>query len=94
MGNELPKSVLISYMLAMRNRSEKSHLLNQLDNILFLGGLHDKLITNIDMKTQVKLLKNKANGHIVDDVAHMSMIESPIYLETVIRNFLRDINND
>jgi pimeloyl-ACP methyl ester carboxylesterase len=88
MGAQLSSSVLTSYMLAMKNRPDRSHLLKQLNYLLIVGGLHDQHISYKDMSLQIQMLKHPENGHILTNVAHMSMYEAEKELEKVILNFM------
>ena len=91
MGIDLPDSVLTSYMLAMRNRPDLSYLLKKYENILLVAGLLDPHFSYKDIMMEIELLKQFSNGHIFENVAHMSMIESEKQLETVITAFLNNI---
>lgn len=91
MGNNLPNSVLTSYMLAMRNRTDLSGLLSSQQNILLVAGLLDPHFSYKDIKLEIGLLKQFKNGHLLEDVAHMSMIEAEKQLEIVIADFLDSI---
>ena len=91
MGIDLPDSVLASYMLAMRNRPDLSHLLNQYENILLVAGLLDPHFSYKDIISEIGLLKQFNNGHIFENVAHMSMIEAEKQLGIVITEFLNNI---
>ena len=91
MGNNIPNSVLTSYMSAMRNRPNLSYLLSSQENILLVAGLLDPHFLYKDIMLEMKLLKQFKNGHGFDGVAHMSMIEARTELEIVIANFLDSI---
>ena len=91
MGNNIPNSVLTSYMSAMRNRPNLSYLLSSQENILLVAGLLDPHFLYKDIMLEIRLLKQFKNGHCFDGVAHMSMIEARTELEIVIANFLDSI---
>ena len=91
MANNIPNSVLTSYMSAMRNRPNLSSLLSTHENILLVAGLLDPHFLYKDIMLEISLLKQFKNGHCFDDVAHMSMIEARTELEIVITNFLDSI---
>ena len=91
MGNNIPNSVLTSYMSAMRNRPNLSYLLSSQENILLVAGLLDPHFLYKDILLEISLLKQFKNGHVFDDVAHMSMIEARKELELVITNFIASI---
>lgn len=88
MGIDLPDSVLTSYMLAMRNRADLSELLSQYENVLLIGGLLDPQFSYKDILSEISLLNQAHNGHIFEDVAHMSMFEAKERLELVVFDFL------
>jgi len=94
MGINLPKSVLTSYMLAMANRPDLSYLLKERDHVLFIAGIEDSIIVTKDNELQISMLKNQIHGQIYDQVAHMSMIESPKILAVALLKMLGDINFD
>lgn len=91
MGNNLPNSVLTSYMLAMFNRPDLSGLLSSQQNILVVAGLLDPHFSYKDIKLEIGLLKQFKNGHLLEGVAHMSMFEAEKQLEIVIADFLDSI---
>lgn len=91
MGNNIPDSILTSYMLAMRNRPDLSDLLSSQENILFVAGLLDPHFSYKDIMLETSLLKQFKNGHLFEDVAHMSMIEAEKQLEILITDFLDGI---
>jgi pimeloyl-ACP methyl ester carboxylesterase len=93
MGNNLSDSILTSYMLAMRNRPNLSALLSTRQNILLVAGLLDPHFSYKDIMLEVALLKQFKNGHLFENVAHMSMIEAEKQLEIVISDFLDNIIN-
>jgi pimeloyl-ACP methyl ester carboxylesterase len=91
MGKNLPNSVLTGYMSAMQRRPDMSHLLSQNKNILFVAGLLDPHFQYKDILLEIGLLKNSKNGHLLEKVAHMSMIEAEKQLEIIIDGFLGDL---
>lgn len=91
MGIDLPDEVLTSYMLAMRNRPDLSYILNKHENILLVAGLLDPHFSYKDVISEIGLLKQFKNGHLFENVAHMSMIEAEEQLENVIAGFLNNI---
>ena len=93
MGNNLSDSILTSYMLAMRNRPDLSGLLSAQQNILLVAGLLDPHFSYKDIMLEIGLLKQFKNGHLFENVAHMSMIEAEKQLEIVIADFLDNIIN-
>jgi len=94
MGANLSKEVLISYMIAMRNRPDRSFLLKEFKHILFVGGLQDQHISYIDLERQVNLVKDDINCHLLGSAAHMSVYEEPELLRLAILEYLKTIKND
>lgn len=91
MGNKLDSQLLADYMLAMKNRPDRSHLLAEFDHVLFIGGEKDSGFTVKNQKTQISAIKNNANAHILRNVGHMSMYEAPEELQTISFRFLNSI---
>ena len=91
MGADLPESTLCDFMMAMRDRPNRAHILEKLAHVLFVGGKEDLHIPLNDMEIQVNLLSNKQHGHIFDNVAHMSMFEAKDELIKAIVNFLQEV---
>ena len=88
MGIDLPDSVLTSYMVAMRERPDLSELLTSYDHVLLVAGLLDQHFSYKDIMLEIGLLKHHKNGHIFENIAHMSMFEDKKRLELVIADFL------
>ena len=91
MGNNLSKSTLTTYLRAMRDRPDRSYLLNKLNHVLFIGGREDKHISLTDIEKQIRALKNYENGYFFDKVAHMSMYEAVNGLQNAINHFLLSV---
>ncbi|MEN8247797.1 MAG: alpha/beta hydrolase [Bacteroidota bacterium] len=90
MGQDLPESVLTSYMLAMRDRPDRSHLLSEIENFLFIGGEEDSHFTIEQMTTQIESLKDSSYGQILKKIAHMSMFEGKTELLSEILRFAKN----
>lgn len=93
MGNNLSDSILTSYMRAMGNRPDLSGLLSAQQNILLVAGLLDPHFSYKDIMLEIGLLKQFKNGHLFENVAHMSMIEAEKQLEIIIADFLDSVIN-
>jgi pimeloyl-ACP methyl ester carboxylesterase len=91
MGINLPNSVLTSYMSAMASRPDLSNLLCEHEKILLVAGLLDPHFEYKDIMLEIGLLKEPNNGHIFEETAHMSMLESETLLVDVILDFLDSI---
>ncbi|GCC50891.1 alpha/beta hydrolase [Chryseotalea sanaruensis] len=80
------------YLGAMRDRPERISLLKKFPNpILFLAGENDSVIPVKALIEQSKLPK-KATIHVLTDVGHMGMVESPVECLTIIKEFLSHIH--
>ena len=91
MGQNLDESLLADYMLAMRERPNLQQLLSEYEHVLFIGGEKDSGFTANDYDLQISSLKKKTNGHILQNVAHMSMYEAPEELLEISLGFLKSI---
>ena len=89
MGKNLSKEVLARYMLAMRLRPDRRHLLEAFNNVLFIGGKNDAGLSDDDFKIQADLLKRQENAHYFLNTGHMSMYEAPDQLFSAISHFLK-----
>jgi pimeloyl-ACP methyl ester carboxylesterase len=90
MGQNLPVNVLTSYMLAMKDRPDRSHVLSNTKKTLFIAGEKDSRISAEDINSQLNLLKNPILSQVISHVAHMSMYEAEIELREIILSFLSD----
>jgi len=91
MGKSLDKNVLSNYMLAMRDRPDRSNLLKTVNNVLFVGGEQDPHFPFQDFTTQINLLKRPEFGHVFKKTAHMSMYEDSNQLIYRILEFLNSV---
>ncbi len=91
MGENLPTKVLTAYMLAMRNRPDRTDVLKNLRHVFIAGGLHDRHVPYKDVESQINRLTDPHHGHIYQNVAHMSMYEARNELENDILMFLNEI---
>ena len=91
MGIALPNATVTGYMEAMLNRPDRSFILSQQNNVLFVGGTEDQHVPLPDNEKQLKLLHHPENGHIYDNVAHMGMYEAKNTFENAILNFLLSV---
>lgn len=89
MGQNLPANVLTSYMLAMKDRPDRSHVLSNIKKGLFIAGEKDSRISAQDIESQINSLKNPSWGQVYQNVAHMSMYEAENELRTTILSFLK-----
>ena len=91
MGRNLDETLLADYMIAMKDRPDRRHLLSKHEHVLLIGGEKDSGITKNNYKIQISALKNSSNAHILENVGHMSMYEAPEKLQTISLNFLNSI---
>jgi pimeloyl-ACP methyl ester carboxylesterase len=91
MGNELDEDLLANYMLAMKERPDRLQLLSEYEHVLFIGGEKDSGFTKKDYNAQLSAIKNSDNGHILDNVGHMSMYEAPEELYAISFRYLNSI---
>ena len=94
MGENLSATVLADYMMAMKNRQDRSHVLPNLSNTLIVGGQEDTGISPEDYRRQFLLQKSSNHSHLLSSVGHMSMYEAPDELYSIVKNFLKSIIND
>ncbi len=80
------------YLGAMRNRPDRTFVIkNFAKPILFIAGEKDSVIPVDTLLEQAKLSKN-ASIHVLADVGHMGMVESPEECLSIIRDFLSHID--
>lgn len=91
MGENVNADVLAEYMLAMKDRPDRSHLLEKFEQFLFVGGENDAGFTHEDYQFQISRLKNKQTAQIMPNVGHMSMYEAPTEFSTIINSFLKSV---
>lgn len=85
------KASLATYQQAMMERSDRRHLLKELDKpFLFIIGEHDKAVSFPDSMEQCHI-PALSYIHILGNSAHMGMIEEAEKSNGIIQNFLKDI---
>lgn len=90
-GITTPAETIISYSLAMRERPPRYHLLADADiPKLFVAGKHDNTIPLSTSEEQIKKIQN-GKGEILDNSAHMGMMEEPENMLNVISSFIDDV---
>ncbi|MEA5138352.1 alpha/beta fold hydrolase [Arcicella rigui] len=76
-SSTLPVEALIAGMEAMRERPDRKHVLKSLRcPVMFIIGEKDKSVAPADAKAQIMIPKF-FSSLILDEVAHMGMIEEP-----------------
>jgi pimeloyl-ACP methyl ester carboxylesterase len=85
---ETRQDSMIAYTAAMRDRKDRSILLNQLNcPILFVAGAMDELI-NLNLSLQHKPLINSGEFHVLKNTGHVGMYEEPEALLSIMEDFL------
>jgi pimeloyl-ACP methyl ester carboxylesterase len=76
-ASTLPKEALMAGMKAMRDRPDRRQVLKSLRcQVMFIIGEKDKSVSPEDAKSQIMMPKYFSSS-ILDEVAHMGMIEEP-----------------
>lgn len=92
-GKEFTSIALQQYTKAMMNRKDATEILIKTDlPVLFVMGTEDIAAPLQDVLQQCHLPR-KSYVHIVEHVAHMSMLEASDKLNNFIENFVEDISN-
>ena len=94
MGSGLSEKTLTAYLIAMRDRLDRSYLLKGQKEVLFIAGLHDVLIEYSTIEKQVGFINNKRNCHLLDKTAHMSIYEAPNDVKNAILAYLSVVKKD
>lgn len=87
-GLSFSPDTLISYYQAMIQRPDRTHVLKNISYpVLLVIGEQDELIPARDLLFQASLLQQPI-VHRMAAAAHMSMLESPDELKTILQNYL------
>jgi pimeloyl-ACP methyl ester carboxylesterase len=82
------KDALIQYYSAMMNRTDKSKVLEESSvPVLFVIGKED-VAAPLDIVIHQVHLPKISHIHILDNVAHTSMLEAPVELVKIIEEFI------
>lgn len=87
MSKDVTNKTIQAYAAAMRDREDYSSLLYKQEEPLFIAGKYDTAIPLKDSKKQISNIKNQNNCHILENVAHMGMYESPSFIIEAINQF-------
>ena len=87
MSISVENKTIQEYAAAMRDREDYSSLLYRQEQPLFIAGEYDTAIPVEDSKKQISNIKNQNNCHILENVAHMGMYESPSFIIQAINRF-------
>jgi pimeloyl-ACP methyl ester carboxylesterase len=87
-GKSFSKEALIAYYRAMIQRPDRTHVLKNVRYpVLLVMGDQDELIPANDLLLQSTLLQ-KPFVHQIAAAGHMSMLETPVELKTILRNYV------
>ena len=91
MANQYSEEQIIACYTAMKNRSDRQHVLKKLNcPVQFIGGKEDQSISYKDLESQSQLCQS-SYLHIFEEVGHTSMNENPKILLEAIIGFVDDI---
>lgn len=91
-GRSFSPDALIQYYRAMMQRPDRSYVLKESKvPVIFVIGAEDKAAPLQDLLEQVHL-PNVSYINIIDNVGHMSMLEMPETLNSVLLTFLDDLS--
>lgn len=80
--------ILTSYYEAMINRPDRTKVLNEFPRpILFIIGVQDKAVP-LEQSLQICHMPIQSHIHIMENAAHLGMIEEPIQGRQFVENFL------
>lgn len=92
MASATAAETVTHYLEAMRDRPERISLLKKFQKpILFLAGEKDSVIP-VNTLIEQSTLPKKATIHVLTDVGHMGMVESPEECLSIIRDFISHIH--
>ncbi|MEY4538375.1 MAG: hypothetical protein RLZZ306_132, partial [Bacteroidota bacterium] len=87
-ASQIPPEALIAGMGAIRDRPDRRSILKALKvPVMFIIGEKDKSISPADSKSQIMMPKFFSSS-ILDDVAHMGMVEESEHCLAFIEKFL------
>lgn len=91
-GRHFKKENLQQYYYAMMNRADTAMVLENTQlPVLFVSGTDDMAAPLNDVLKQVHQPKI-AYIHIMENMAHMSMLEAPDKLNTILKNFINEVS--
>lgn len=87
-GYHTPPQGAIGASLAMRERIDRRHVMDQSSlPLLLIAGRKDSKMTPDKLFTTTR---EKVSSHVIEDAGHMSMMETPDELVELIRSFVKD----
>jgi pimeloyl-ACP methyl ester carboxylesterase len=91
-ASKTPVNLLIAGMNAMRTRPDRRHILEQANYpILFIIGMQDKSVPPKDCIAQTKMTKKQPQLELIQEIAHLGMVEEPFLTLQAVRLFLREV---
>lgn len=87
MSKNIAAKTIQQYAVAMRNRTDFTQLLFAEDAPLFIAGTCDNAIPVEYSESQIENIKNKNNCHLLKNVGHMGIYESPYLVIDAINKF-------
>jgi len=89
MVRQTPRETLISYSEMMRDRPDRTRILETFDGrILIIGGREDTFIPFQSLKMQADGIP-AAELHLLEDIGHLAMFEDPERLVQIIEGFTK-----
>ncbi|MDN4164494.1 alpha/beta hydrolase [Cytophagales bacterium LB-30] len=90
MGKKTSAESIMSYLAAMRDRSERMYLLKQKSKpVLFIAGAQDAAVP-LEKSLQHQPFIDKKDFHLLQEAGHMGFYECPQESLKIIRSFLVD----
>lgn len=87
-GMQTPLQTIIAYTLAMRERADRFELWKSLPcHCLFIGGTNDSRVP-VEVCEQHIEERDRVDGHIIPETAHMGMFERPSETLQMIGDYL------
>jgi pimeloyl-ACP methyl ester carboxylesterase len=87
-GLQSPLESIRAYTTAMKSRSDRFEIWQKIENhCLFIGGMNDSRISPETYEAHIEA-REKVDGYILTDTAHMGMYERPTETLQMIKDFL------
>ena len=87
-ADQCDAATMIAYTEAMRNRPSRERVLSNGNlPVLFIAGKHDQIVPEAKSLEQMELI-DKGVTYLMDNSAHMTMIERPLETSDLIHEFV------